>query len=138
VNRIETVFAKTKKENRAALIPFIMGCDPSRETTLSLLEKLPQAGADIVEIGMAFSDPMADGKSIQAAGLRALAAGANVGGVLAIVKEFRKKTTKRRSSSWAISTQSTATAASDSAKTPMLRVSMVLLLSICRRRKKPS
>lgn len=91
MTRIEAVFAAMKKQNRAALIPFIMGVDPDRETTLAVLDAMPGAGADIIEIGVPFSDPMADGPVIQAAGLRALAAGAKVAGILDIVLEFRKK-----------------------------------------------
>jgi tryptophan synthase alpha chain len=88
--RIATTFSNLRKEKRAALIPFIMGCDPDAATTAALLEALPKAGADLIEIGMAFSDPMADGPVIQAAGLRALSAGASVKGVLKLVKAFRK------------------------------------------------
>ena len=89
--RIEAVFAKTRAANRAALIPFIMGFDPDRETTLAVLDVLATSGADLIEIGIPFSDPMADGPVIQAAGLRALAAGAKVAGILEVVREFRKK-----------------------------------------------
>lgn len=90
-DRIEKTFAQLKTENRAALIPFIMGYDPDAATTAALLEALPDAGADIIEIGVPFSDPMADGPVIQAAGRRALAAGATVAGILELVKNFRKK-----------------------------------------------
>lgn len=89
-NRIETIFAKLKGK-RAALIPFIMGYDPDAKTTAELLEALPDAGADLIEIGIPFSDPMADGPTIQAAGLRALSAGATVAKILELVKNFRKK-----------------------------------------------
>jgi len=89
-SRIETTFANLKGK-RAALIPFIMGYDPDAATTSALLEALPAAGADIIEIGMPFSDPMADGPTIQAAGLRALSAGATVAKILELVKTFRKK-----------------------------------------------
>ncbi len=68
-----------------------MGYDPDAETTAALLDALPEAGADIIEIGMPFSDPMADGPVIQAAGKRALAAGATVSGILELVSGFRKK-----------------------------------------------
>lgn len=88
--RIEETFAKAKAENRAALIPFVMGFDPDEETTAALLEALPKAGADLIEIGVPFSDPMADGPVIQAAGKRALAVGATLKGILAIVEKFRK------------------------------------------------
>ncbi len=89
--RIEKTFAKTRGENRAALIPFIMGYDPDKATTLAVLDAMAMSGADLIEIGIPFSDPMADGPVIQAAGLRALAAGAKVAGILEIVREFRGK-----------------------------------------------
>ena len=89
MNRIETVFS-TLKGKRAALIPFIMGYDPDAKTSMALLEALPAAGADLIEIGMPFSDPMADGPVIQAAGLRALSAGASVSKILEMVRAFRK------------------------------------------------
>lgn len=88
-DRIEKTFAALKAQDRAALIPFIMGYDPDAATTGALLAALPAAGADIIEIGIPFSDPMADGKSIQAAGKRALDAGATVAGILDIVRAFR-------------------------------------------------
>lgn len=91
MSRIDAVFAKTKSEKRAALIPFIMGYDGGAELTLQLLETLANNGADIIEIGIPFSDPMADGVVIQAAGLRALKAGASLKGILEIVKSFRAK-----------------------------------------------
>jgi len=90
-NRIEKTFAKLHAEKRAALIPFIMGYDPNAKTTAALLDMLPGAGADLIEIGMPFSDPMADGPVIQAAGKRALAAGATISGILELVLGFRKK-----------------------------------------------
>ncbi len=88
--RIEQRFARIKTENRAALIPFIMGCDPDAKTTTALLDTLASSGADLIEIGMPFSDPMADGPVIQAAGLRALRSGATIKGILDIVSGFRK------------------------------------------------
>ena len=87
--RIEQTFAKLKAQQRTALIPFIMGYDPDAETSAKILASLPAAGADIIEIGMAFSDPMADGVVIQEAGWRALKAGASVIGVLELVRAFR-------------------------------------------------
>src|SRR5271154_1722865 len=90
-SRIESTFARLRAEKRAALIPFIMGYDPDAKTSAALLDALPKAGADIIEIGMPFSDPMADGPVIQAAGKRALAAGATVSGILKLVQDFRKK-----------------------------------------------
>jgi tryptophan synthase alpha chain len=91
--RIEQAFAKLKQANRAALIPFIMGYDGGKQTTASLLSALPAAGANIIEIGIPFSDPMADGPVIQAAGKRALDAGGTLAGILEIVREFRTQNT---------------------------------------------
>lgn len=89
-NRIENKFTKLKQESRAALITYVMAYDPDRETSLDIIKELPKAGADILEIGMPFSDPMADGPSIQKAAIRALKAGAKIKGVLEIVSAFRK------------------------------------------------
>lgn len=88
--RIEKTFVKLKEQKRSALIPFIMGYDPDMQMSAKILAALPAAGADIIEIGMPFSDPMADGAVIQAAGLRALKAGATVAGIIGMVREFRK------------------------------------------------
>ena len=93
-NRIEQKFAELRAEKRAALITFIMGYDPDLATSEALLAALPAAGADMIEIGMPFSDPMADGAVIQAAGIRALAAGATLAGIIDLVSEFRKKDAK--------------------------------------------
>jgi tryptophan synthase alpha chain len=87
--RIDRRFAALRKEGRAALVTFTMAGDPDYETSLAVLKDLPKAGADIVELGMSFTDPMADGPAIQAAGLRALKAGQNVKKTLAAVREFR-------------------------------------------------
>lgn len=89
--RIENTFKKLKEQKRTALIPFIMGYDPDGETSVKILSSLPAAGADIIEIGMPFSDPMADGAVIQAAGLRALKAGGTVAKIIDMVREFRKE-----------------------------------------------
>lgn len=94
MNRIQTTFAATKSQNRPALIPFIMGYDGGQETTLAVLDALVENGADLIEIGIPFSDPMADGPVIQAAGLRALQAGATLAGILDIVKTFRTRNDK--------------------------------------------
>ena len=94
MTRIEQVFATVKAQKRAAFIPFIMGYDPDLETSRKIISALPEAGADIIEIGMPFSEPMADGVVIQAAGLRALKAGANVAGVIELVRDFRKNNNK--------------------------------------------
>ena len=87
--RIERRFAACRAENRAALVTFLMCGDPDLATSRELLTALPSAGADIIEIGMPFTDPMADGPSIQAAGLRALKAGTTLRETLAIVADFR-------------------------------------------------
>jgi len=91
MSRIAAAFATCKTEKRAAFIPFIMGGDPDLEKCAALLDALPAAGADIIELGIPFSDPMADGPTIQAAGLRALKAGATLKKVLALAADFRKK-----------------------------------------------
>ena len=88
--RIEKRFADLKKEGRAALVTFTMAGDPDYATSLALAKALPKAGADMIELGMPFSDPMADGPSIQAAGLRALKAGQDLPKTLSLVREFRK------------------------------------------------
>jgi len=87
--RIERRFAALKAEGRAALVTFTMAGDPDHATSVAVLKALPKAGADVIELGMPFTDPMADGPAIQAAGLRALAAGANMKKTLAAVREFR-------------------------------------------------
>ena len=87
--RIERRFAALQKENRAALVTFTMAGDPDHATAVAILKALPKAGADIIELGMPFTDPMADGPAIQAAGLRALKAGSNMKNTLAAVREFR-------------------------------------------------
>ena len=88
--RIEKRFAQCRGQGRAALVTFVMAGDPDPATSLELIKALPKAGADIIEVGMPFSDPMADGPAIQAAGLRALRAGMTLKGVLELVAEFRK------------------------------------------------
>jgi tryptophan synthase alpha chain len=88
--RLDTRFAACRAEGRAALVTFLMCGDPDPQTSLELLKALPKAGADVIEIGMPFTDPMADGPSIQAAGLRALAAGMTLNKTLALVRAFRE------------------------------------------------
>jgi len=88
--RIDTRFAALKKEGRAALVTFIMAGDPDYDTSLAIAKALPKAGADIIELGMPFTDPMADGPAIQAAGLRALKAGQRMTRTLSLVRDFRK------------------------------------------------
>ncbi len=89
--RIDHRFAKTRAEGRAALVTFIMAGDPDFATSLQILKTLPKAGADVIELGMPFTDPMADGPSIQAAGLRALKSGMTLKKTLALVAEFRRE-----------------------------------------------
>jgi tryptophan synthase alpha chain len=91
VSRIAARFAALKREGRAGLIPFVEACDPDRATTEALLAGFPGAGADLIEIGMPFTDPMADGPTIQRAGQRGLKGGATLGVVLDIVRGFRAK-----------------------------------------------
>ena len=87
--RIDTRFAELAASGRAALVTFVMAGDPDPETSLAILRALPKAGADVIEIGMPFTDPMADGPAIQAAGLRALKAGQTLKKTLALVNDFR-------------------------------------------------
>ena len=88
--RIERRFAALKQERRAALVTFTMAGDPDYDTSVALVKALPQAGADLIEIGMPFTDPMADGPAIQAAGVRALKGGQRMTKTLALVRAFRK------------------------------------------------
>ena len=87
--RIEARFKKLAGEDRAAFIPFIMAADPDLETSFEILQGLPAAGADLIELGVMYSDPMADGPAIQAAGLRAKAGGARLDRTLDMVRRFR-------------------------------------------------
>jgi len=89
--RIDTKFAELKAEGRPALVTYFMGGDPDLETSLKVMKALPKAGADVIELGMPFSDPMADGPAIQAAGLRALNAGQTLAKTLHMAAEFRKE-----------------------------------------------
>ncbi len=88
--RIDARFTELKKQGRSAFITFLMAGDPDPATSLEIIKALPKAGADIIEIGMPFTDPMADGPAIQAAGLRALKGGMTLKKTLAMVREFRK------------------------------------------------
>lgn len=88
--RIDTRFAALKAEGRKALVTFTTAGDPDYDTALALLKQLPEAGADVVELGMPFSDPMADGPAIQASSQRALKAGQTLKKTLAMVRDFRK------------------------------------------------
>jgi tryptophan synthase alpha chain len=87
--RIDRRFAALKAEGRAALVTFVMTGDPDYDTSLAVVKALPKAGADVIELGMPFTDPMADGPAIQAAGLRALAGGQTLIKTIKLVREFR-------------------------------------------------
>ncbi len=89
MSRIQARFEKLKAENRAAFIPFIMAGDPDLAASLDLMKKLPAAGADLIELGVAFTDPMADGPAIAASGLRALKSGQTLVKTLEMVRSFR-------------------------------------------------
>ncbi|MFV0294801.1 MAG: tryptophan synthase subunit alpha [Hyphomicrobiaceae bacterium] len=93
-NRIETRFAELKAQGRAGLVTFVTAGDPDLETSKAILAGLPAAGADVIELGMPFSDPMADGPAIQASSQRALASGMTLAKTLAMVKEFRTREEK--------------------------------------------
>ncbi|MGH7110214.1 MAG: tryptophan synthase subunit alpha [Stellaceae bacterium] len=88
--RIAHRFAALREEKRAGLVAYLTAGDPDRDTSLALFRGLPGAGADLIEIGMPFSDPMADGPAIQRAGQRALKAGMGLRGTLALVRELRR------------------------------------------------
>jgi tryptophan synthase alpha chain len=88
--RIDRRFAALKQEGRTALVTFTMAGDPDYDTSLAIAKALPKAGADVIELGMPFTDPMADGPAIQAAGVRALKGGQRMTRTLTMVREFRK------------------------------------------------
>jgi tryptophan synthase alpha chain len=88
--RIDRRFEKLRAEGRPALITYFMAGDPDFDTSLAIMKALPGAGADVIELGMPFSDPMADGPAIQAAGLRALKGGQTLDKTLQLAREFRK------------------------------------------------
>jgi len=87
--RIDARFAELKRDNRAALGTYVMAGDPDLDTSLSIIKTLPKAGSDLIELGIPFTDPMADGPSIQAAGLRALKSGTTLKKTLNLVRAFR-------------------------------------------------
>lgn len=89
-NRFDTLFARLGKENRPALVTYFMGGDPDFETSLKIMKALPLAGSDIIELGMPFSDPMADGPAIEAAGLRSLKGGQSLTKTLSMARKFRE------------------------------------------------
>ncbi|HEV2158712.1 tryptophan synthase subunit alpha [Bradyrhizobium sp.] len=88
--RIDTRFAELKKQGRAAFVTYVMAGDPDPATSLEIVKALPKAGSDVIELGIPFTDPMADGPSIQAAGLRALKNGMTLKKTLELVRGFRK------------------------------------------------
>ncbi|MGY5780173.1 tryptophan synthase subunit alpha [Rhizobium hainanense] len=88
--RMDKRFAALKAEGRPALVTYFMGGDPDYETSLGIMKALPEAGADVIELGMPFSDPMADGPAIQLAGQRALKAGQTLKKTLQLAADFRK------------------------------------------------
>lgn len=94
VSRIKQRFDELAKSQKKALISFTMACDPDFKTSLAILKKLPESGADLIELGMPFSDPMADGPAIQDADIRALKSGAKLTMVFEMVREFRKEDEK--------------------------------------------
>jgi len=89
LSRIAARFASLKREDRGALIPYLSAYDPDPATSLAILRGMPAAGADLIELGMPFTDPMADGPTVQAGGLRGLKAGATVARTLEMVETFR-------------------------------------------------
>lgn len=90
MSRLKDKFAALKKEGRAAFVPFITAGDPDMDTSFAILEQLPACGADVIELGLPFTDPMADGPAVQASSVRALKAGASTAKVLKMVEKFRK------------------------------------------------
>ncbi len=90
MSRIKNKFAELKKRKKTAFVSYIMACDPNKKITAELLEKLPSAGVDIIELGMPFSDPMAEGPTIQRAAARALKTKYNIKTCFDIVNNFRK------------------------------------------------
>ncbi|MFN3274873.1 MAG: tryptophan synthase subunit alpha [Paracoccus sp. (in: a-proteobacteria)] len=90
MTRIDTTFQALKAEGKKAFVAYMMASDPDQDTALSIMRGLPQAGVDVIELGMPFTDPMADGPIIQLAGQRALAAGGSVSRTLDMVRAFRR------------------------------------------------
>jgi tryptophan synthase alpha chain len=92
--RIDNRFADLKRQGRAALVTFLTAGDPDADTSLAILQALPDAGADVIEVGMPFTDPMADGPAIQASSQRALRAGQDMKKTLAMIRTFRREDDK--------------------------------------------
>ncbi len=91
MTRIDQRFAELKREGRAGLVTFITAGDPDYDTSLAILKALPKTGADVIELGMPFSDPMADGPAIQASSQRALKSGHTMSRTFDLVREFRAR-----------------------------------------------
>lgn len=89
--RLATAFARAAEQGRAALVTFVTAGDPTPDATAAILDALVEGGADVIELGMPFTDPMADGPAIQAANLRSMAAGTRTADVLAIARAFRQR-----------------------------------------------
>jgi tryptophan synthase alpha chain len=90
MNRIEQTFKRLKRRGQAALIPFIVAGDPDLETTEAMVIKIAESGADIIELGVPYSDPLADGPTIQAASQRALQKGVNLEGIFGLAKKLKE------------------------------------------------
>ena len=90
-SEIESVFARARAERRAALIPYVVAGDPDRATTLAVLKAITAAGADLIELGIPYGDPLADGPTIAAAGQRALEGGTRMADVLALATQARAR-----------------------------------------------
>jgi len=90
MTRIDDTFARLKAEGKKAFVAYVMAGDPDYETSLAIVKALPEAGVDIIELGMPFTDPMADGETIQLAGQRALEGGQTLDKTLQIARELRK------------------------------------------------
>jgi tryptophan synthase alpha chain len=93
MTRIDTTFARLKAQGKKAFVAYIMGGDPDFDTSLAIMQGLPRAGVDIIELGVPFTDPMADGPTIQLAGQRALEGGQTLEKTLAMVRAFRLRNT---------------------------------------------
>ena len=91
MTRIDDTFARLRSQGKKAFVSYIMGGDPDAATSLAVMKGLPAAGVDIIELGLPFTDPMADGPTIQLAGQRSLEAGMTTDGILAMVRDFRKE-----------------------------------------------
>jgi tryptophan synthase alpha chain len=101
MTRLAQTFAACAADNRAALVAFVTGGDPNPTVTPAILDALVDGGADVIELGMPFTDPMADGPAIQLANLRSLGAGTKTADLLAIARDFRARRSRpRRGARW--------------------------------------